>query len=156
MRKVIGFITACLVAYIAAVFFYSQLNLANLPEMGVAVTMAMRWQTLQHDLVHMTTLYLPIFIVAFAIALPVATLLTRRFVYLLKVGYMLAGALALFCVDLGLQQIFGTHLLAVTRTTVGLLSQCLAGALGALAYANIAYGGSNQNNATAYFGSKPA
>ena len=52
-------------------------------------------------------------------------------------GYITGGFVALYVVDFALGQLMGTHPLAVTRTTVGLLSQCLAGGLGGYTFAAI-------------------
>ena len=48
------------------------------------------------------------------------------------IGYMLAGFAGLYTVEYALGNLVasGTHPLHVTMTTVGLLSQCVAGAIG--------------------------
>ena len=133
MVRVIGaFIAAVVVAYVLAVVAYSQLNLASLVEMGIAVDAGVRMQTAWHDLLGMGSLYLPIIAVALLIAFLVARLILRWVPQLRALGYVLAGFVAIFTVDYALGNLVasGTHPLHVTITTVGLLSQCLAGALG--------------------------
>ena len=58
---------------------------------------------------------------------------------LCSLGYVLAGFVAIFTVDWALGNLVasGTHPLAVTRTTVGLLSQCIAGAIGGYVFVRL-------------------
>ena len=59
MRLVFAF-AAVAVTYLVAVLGYTQLNLANLVEMGVIVPSGVRFESAIHDLLGMTSLYLPI------------------------------------------------------------------------------------------------
>ena len=68
LLRTYGFLAAVVATYIVAVIGYSQINLLNLVDMGIAVDFAMRVQTLQHDLVGMLDLFLPIVIVALLLA----------------------------------------------------------------------------------------
>jgi len=54
-------------------------------------------------------------------------------------GYMLGGFAGIYVVDLMLVNVLGSgiHPLSVTRTTVGLLSQCVAGAVGGLVFVRL-------------------
>jgi len=130
MRLIIAFVAAVLATYVIAVLGYTQLNLANLVEMGVSVSPGVRFQSALHDLGGMTGLYLPIISVALLLGFGVTRVVLIWLSELRTVGYILGGFVAIFVVDLALGQLMGTHPLAVTRTSVGLLSQCLAGALG--------------------------
>jgi len=98
--------------------------------MGVSVSPGVRFQSALHDLGGMTGLYLPIISVALLLGFGVTRIVLIWLSELRTVGYILGGFVAIFVVDLALGQLMGTHPLAVTRTSVGLLSQCLAGALG--------------------------
>ncbi len=135
-RVVLGFIAAVAVTYVVAALAYSQLNLANLVELGMPVTGEVRWQAALHDLGGMALLYLPIIAVALLLGFLVAALILRWVPQLRTLGYVSAGFAGIFMVDflLGAVLTGGTHPLAVTRTTIGLLSQCLAGALGGYVY----------------------
>ncbi len=132
MKAVVAYLSAVLAAYVLAVIAYTQLNLANVVEMGLPVDMAVRLEATWHDLLGMTSLYLPIIAVAFLIAFSVTAVILRWVPQLRTLGYLLAGFVGIFTVDYALGAFLtgGTHPLAVTRTTIGLLSQCIAGALG--------------------------
>ena len=129
-KVVLGFLAALVSAYVVAVLGYSQLNLGALVELGMPVTGGVRFDTFLHDLVGMTALYLPILAVALLIGFAVAAVILRWTPHIYTLGYISAGFVAVFVVDFALQAAFGTHPIAVTRTLMGLLSQCLAGALG--------------------------
>ena len=132
MKGVIAFVVAVIVAYVLAVLMYTQINLGNVVEMGLEVTAGDRFAAALHDLVGMLGLYLPIIGVALLIAFGVARVILIWVPQLRTLGYVLAGFVAIYTVDFALGALLtsGTHPLAVTRTTVGLLSQCVAGAIG--------------------------
>ena len=132
MKLVLAYILAVVTAYVAAVLAYTQLNLANVVEMGLPVNLMDRIGAAAHDLIGMASLYLPIIAVALLLAFGFTAIVLRWVPQLRTLGYMLAGFVGIFVVDYALGALLtgGTHPLAVTRTTVGLLSQCVAGALG--------------------------
>ena len=136
-RRIAAYLVAVLVCYLLAVISYSQLNLANLVELGMPVTESVRLSTAQHDLLGMAQLYLPIIAVALLIGILVAGLIVTWVPQLRTIGYMSAGFVAIYMVDYLLSTVVasGTHPLAVTRTVVGLLSQCVAGAVGGYLFA---------------------
>jgi hypothetical protein len=134
---VIAFVAAVLAAYILAVLMYTQLNLANVVEMGLTVTMADRVSAALHDLWSMNLL-LVLLVVAFAIAFAVTHFVLRLLPQLRFIGYILAGALAIYVLDYSLFKVMGDmHVLAVTRTTVGTLAMCLAGAVGGYVFVRL-------------------
>ncbi len=137
MKRIIAFLLAVLAAYIFGVLTYGQLILGNLVEMGMTVDAAVRWTTFWHDLTHMYDLYLPLITVALLLGFLVAALVLRWMPQIRTLGYMSAGFCAIWLMDflLGAVLTGGTHPLVVTRTTVGLISQCLAGGLGGLVFA---------------------
>ena len=137
MRLLFAFLTAVAVTYLVAVLGYTQLNLSNLVEMGVTVSSAVRFEAAIHDLVGMMSLYLPIVAVALLLGFGIARIALIWVSELSTLGYIVGGFVALYVVDFALGQLMGTHPLAVTRTTVGLLSQCLAGGLGGYAFSAI-------------------
>ena len=139
LKNLLAFIVAVVAAYVIAVVFYTQLNLANLVEMGLAVGVGVRFSAALHDLAGMAPLYLPIITVAFLLGFGVAALIIRFVPQLRSLGYVLAGFVAIYTVDFALGNLVasGTHPLAVTRTTVGLLSQCFAGAVGGYVFVRL-------------------
>jgi hypothetical protein len=148
LLRIYGFLAAVVATYIVAVIGYSQINLLNLVDMGIAVDFAMRVQTLQHDLVGMLDLFLPIVIVALLLAFLTGALIIRRVPHLRTVGYVLAGTMAIYAVIVSLGLMMGTNPIAVTRSAGGLLSQVAAGAVGGLVFALVTAKGSAANSAT--------
>ncbi|XOV81487.1 MAG: hypothetical protein ACFHXK_11440 [bacterium] len=137
MKLVLAFVLAVITAYVLAVLAYTQLNLANIVEMGLPVSMTDRIGAAGHDLMGMATLYLPIIAVALLLAFGFTAIVLRWVPQLRTLGYILAGFVGIFAVDFALGALLtgGTHPLAVTRTTIGLLSQCVAGAIGGYVFA---------------------
>ena len=60
MKKVLGFIAALLVTYVAGAIFISQGNIAQLTAHGVSVEMGDRLNAALHDVTNMYDLYLPL------------------------------------------------------------------------------------------------
>jgi hypothetical protein len=137
LLRTYGFLAAVVATYIVAVIGYSQINLLNLVDMGIAVDFALRAQTLQHDLVGMLDLFLPIVIVALLLAFGVAALIISRVPHLRTIGYVLAGTMGIYAVIVSLGLMMGTNPIAVTRSAGGLLSQVAAGAVGGFVFALI-------------------
>ena len=58
LKRILAFVVALLGGYTAAVLAYSQLNLSNLTDMGVSVSLGDRFATFGHDLLSMAPVYL--------------------------------------------------------------------------------------------------
>lgn len=138
MKTAFAFVLAVIVAYGFGTLTYSQLNLANLVEMGVEVDFQARLTTTIHDLTSMYHLYLPLVAISLLLGLLVAGLVLKWVPQLRTLGYVIGGFAAIFVMDflLGALLTGGTHPLVVTRTTVGLITQCMAGALGGWVFAH--------------------
>ena len=147
LLRIYGFLAAVVVTYTVAVIGYSQINLLHLVDMGIAIDLAMRVQTLQHDLVGMLELFLPIVFVALLLAFLIGALIIRRVPHLRTIGYVLAGTMGIYAVIVSLGLMTGTNPIAVTRSAAGLLSQVAAGAVGGLVFALVTAKGSATNNA---------
>ena len=99
MKIVLAYILAVVTAYVAAVLAYTQLNLANVVEMGLPVDMMDRVVAAGHDLIGMASLYLPIIAVALLLAFAFTAIVLRWVPQLRTLGYMLAGFVGIFVVD---------------------------------------------------------
>jgi hypothetical protein len=129
--KVVGaYFIAVLVTFVFGSVFATQFILGNLQDMGMDVTLAVRFSTTLHDLAGLSAIYLPIIAVSFIISLPVAAGVIKFVPNLRLVGYVLAGAVGLVALHLVMKAVLGMTGIAATRTVLGLLSQGLAGALG--------------------------
>ena len=129
--RVIGaYVVAVLVAYLLAATAATQAVLAGLEGIGVTVTLGERIATTGRDLAGMFHAYGLLLAIGFAIALPIAAGFARFLPSWRAAGLVLAGAAAVWLIHLGLNSVFETHLVAATRTTVGLLVQVMAGGVG--------------------------
>ncbi len=138
-RKLMALIFAIIVTYIAAAILLSQLNIAQVIDMGFEVSLIQRLTSAWHDLAGMLDLYLPIIAVALLIAFLFTSLLLLRFINKSAVLFSLAGFVGLMTVHFALNTIFGIAAIAPTRTIIGFLSQGLAGAIGGYVYYRLSY-----------------
>ena len=137
-KVVIAFLLAVLAAELFGVITYGQLNLAALVELGMPVDMGVRWEVMWHDLLSMSQAYLVLLVIALGIAFAIAALIVKKVPQLRYLGFISAGFVALLVLNLGaVEATGGMHPLPVTRTFVGLLSQCLAGAVGGWVFASV-------------------
>ena len=137
LKRILAFVAASLGGYTTAVLAYSQLNLSNLTDLGVAVGLGDRFTTFAYDLLSMTSVYLPIMSVALLVAFLFATLVLRWVPQLRAIAYILAGAVGMLALILFFKFSMGTNPIAVTRTVVGIVSQCLAGAVAGIIYVRL-------------------
>jgi len=137
LKRILAFFVALLGGYTAAVLAYSQLNLSNLTDMGVSVSLGDRFATFGHDLLSMAPVYLLAMFVALLLAFLFATLVLRWVPHLRTLGYVLAGVVGMLTLILFFKILMGTNPIAVTRTVVGFASQCLAGAVAGLIYVRL-------------------
>lgn len=141
-RVILAFLAAVIVTEVAFSVVNTQSVLANLADLGIEIPLGTWFATMAEDVVGMATSVGLLVLVGFAIAFPVAFVVER---FLLRgwalVGYPLAGAVAVFVILLGLQEIFGTHPVAASRTLLGTAALSAAGALGGLTFALLAGAG---------------
>lgn len=133
LRFLFGLLGGAVAAYILANIFNSQfvINAHNVP-----VSFADRFNMTMFDLSNMY-LYLVIILVSFLIAFGIAALLKRFLPKLSTVAYPIAGAAAI-ATALGLMYItFQTVPISGARSTLGFLSQVLAGGVGGWVYGKI-------------------
>ena len=83
-------------------------------------------------------MFLPMVAFALLIAFLGAALLCRYLPRWRLPLYLLAGAVGIVCIHLGLHLAFGITPVAVARSRTGLLAQGAAGALGGLTYLGLA------------------
>ena len=133
--RLISFFLAGLVAYVIAVLFYTQINLSNLTDLGIDISFSDRFGAASHDLLSMTGMYLPIMLVALLVAFSLAAIVIRFLPNLRIQGFVVAGIVGVLALVLFFSSFLGTNPIAVTRSSLGLLSQCGAGGMGGLVYA---------------------
>lgn len=134
MRRVVSFLIAVFVAYVLLAVSYTQLNLANFVEMGIDLSMQTRLQATGADLLGMAPFFLPVTAFALLIGFGFAKIAARFIPQLRTLAFVVSGFVAMFLVDFVTRMPFGTHIIPTTRTTIGLLAFCIAGAVGAYVY----------------------
>ena len=133
--RLISFLLAGLAAYVLAVLLYTQINLSNLTDLGIDISFSDRLGAALHDLLSMTGMYLPIMLVALLVAFSLAAIVIRFLPNLRILGFVVAGTVGVLALVLFFSSFLGTNPIAVTRSSLGLLSQCGAGGIGGLVYA---------------------
>jgi hypothetical protein len=134
VRVIAAYVGAVLVAYLLAATAATQAVLAGLEGLGVTITLGERISTTGRDLAGMFPTFGLLIAVGFAVALPIAAAVARFLPSWRAFGLVTAGAAAVGLIHLGLNSVFETHLVAATRTTVGLLLQVMAGGVGGYAF----------------------
>lgn len=118
-------------AYALGSVFATLTILAKLESMAIPVTMRDRLQAIVHDLIGLATSYLPLLLIAFAVAMPVAVYLGNRLARVRVLIYGLAGASAVLVLHLTMKAVLGVNGIAAVRELPGLALQALAGWFGA-------------------------
>ena len=129
-RAIIAFFPAVFGAYLLASILATQTILARIESMGVPVTLRDRLQASFHDIYGLAASYLPLMLVAYVLALPVAAGIAKYLPRLRVVLYGVAGASALISMHLLIKAILGLNGLAAVRDLNGLLLQGVAGWFG--------------------------
>lgn len=106
----------------------------RLGAMGIEIGFGQRVSMTLVDLAGMAGMFLPIIAFGLLIAFLVTALLCRWLSPWRVPLYALAGATALVCIHVALNQAFGLTPVATARSGIGLLFQGLAGAAGGLVY----------------------
>jgi predicted signal transduction protein with EAL and GGDEF domain len=135
LRVLAAFVAAVLVTYGLEAIAQTQHVMSRLVDMGMPVTFSDRLAATLDDLVGMAPLYMPMLAVGLAIAFGIAAGVMRLAPRWRPVGYPLAGGLAVLVLHVSLTLALGITPIAVARTTLGLTSQALAGAVGGWAFA---------------------
>jgi hypothetical protein len=133
-RRLGAWLLAVAAAYVLAAVTATQHVIAQLSGMGISVTFSERLAMTGRDIVGMAGMFLPMVAFALLIAFMKAALLCRWLSRWRLPLYLLAGAVAVVCIHLGLNLAFGITPVAVARSTGGLLLQALAGTAGGFTY----------------------
>lgn len=124
------FLLAVLVTTLIGTLIQTQINLAALGEIGVAVDTSARLATSGADLLGFTPSFGPIVAVGFLIAFLIAALFARWWPQGKALLYPLAGFVAIITAMLLMAAIFKLTPVAAARSTFGLIALGMSGALG--------------------------
>lgn len=129
------FLLAVLVTTLIGTLIQTQINLAALGSIGVAVDAPTRLATTGADLLGFTPMFGPIVAVGFLIAFLIAALMGRWWPQGKALLYPLAGFAAIITAMLLMAAIFKLTPVAAARSTFGLIALSLSGALGGWTFA---------------------
>jgi len=121
---------AVLGAYVVGSLFATQVILAELQAMAMPITLRDRLHASWHDLLGLSASYLPLMLIAFFVAMPIAVGLSRYLPRGRVIIYGLAGAVAILALHLIMKAVLGLTGIAAVREPSGLALQCLAGWFG--------------------------
>lgn len=138
-RKVVAYLVGVISTYVLGTVLVSQFNIARIVELGHSVSFTERVQTTLHDWAGMLGSYLPLIGIALLIAWLFTGLLLTRFVPRSAWLYALAGLVGVIAIHQIMGMVFGITGIAATRSTIGLLAQGLAGAMGGWLFYRIAF-----------------
>ncbi|MEM7501326.1 MAG: hypothetical protein AAF417_04760 [Pseudomonadota bacterium] len=138
IRRIVTFVGAVLATYIVAVVLASNSVVASVIAMGLPVSLGKRIEVIGHDIAGMAASYLPLIAIGFLLAFLVAGLLARMRPGLRIALYVLAGVVAVFCINVSLKMAFDITPIAASRTTIGLSMQAISGAVGGYLFARFA------------------
>ena len=133
-KKLGIYLLAVCTTYVLASAAATQHVAGRLGAMGIEVGFGQRVAMTLGDLASMAGMFLPIIAFGLLIAFLFTALLCRWFSRWQVPLYVLAGATALLCIHIALNQVLGLTPVAAARSGMGLLFQGLAGAVGGLLY----------------------
>lgn len=129
IRSFGAFLLALLTAYVVGAAAATHAVMSALVQMGMEVSFADRLNATLHDQVGMFGTYAPLLAAALIVGLPVAVLISRFLPAWRRVGYVLAGFVAVIAMHLIMRQVLDLTPVAAARELGGLLLQGFAGAL---------------------------
>lgn len=137
LRLILAFLAAVMVTAALSAIAQTQFNLAALQELGLPMPLAVRLRTTVADLAGFSPLYAGVTAVALGTAFPVAALLARLLPRARAFLFALAGGTGIFTALAIMNQLLGLTVIAAARSSLGLASLILAGALGGLVFARL-------------------
>jgi len=128
------YLSAVAVAYVLAVVTATQSVVSRLEEMGVGISVPLRFSMTLRDVAGMAGMFLPMVAFGLLIAFMTTALVCRYRKQWRLPLYVIGGAVALVCIHLALHLAFGITPVAIARTAGGLMAQAAAGGVGGLVY----------------------
>jgi hypothetical protein len=135
VQRSVAFGLAVVATSVLGAIAHSQFIATAVSRLGHPVPIGDRISWASHDALGMFTTYAPIIVIAFVIAFFVAALVVRRLPHLRNLGYALAGAIAIVVALVVMKQLLDVTGIASARSTLGVVAQAIAGAVGGWVFA---------------------
>lgn len=140
LKRVGAFLAAALATTLLGTLVQTQLNLARLAELGIAVPPGLRLEVTGRDLVGFAPSLGALTLLAFLVAFPVAGLLHRWIARRRTALYALAGAVAITVMLLSMEVALGLVAIAAARGAGGFAALVACGALGGWIFSRLSAG----------------
>ncbi|MFT6991253.1 MAG: putative membrane protein YadS [Paraglaciecola sp.] len=137
LRLCSHFLIAAIFAFVLASVFHSQFVMAELTSVGVNISFNDRLSMSLDDLIGLYPTYGVVIAISLLLGFIVAALLKKRFTTPSSILYFTAGGLSVATALLAMHPILDITFIAGARSTLGFISQCIAGALGGWFYINL-------------------
>jgi len=134
VRWLMAFLLAVVVTAVLGSIIQSQFNLASITALGVSVPVSTRFEVILFDLLSFAPTYGIIAAFALLIALLVAAWPASVFPALKQFWYGLAGFLAIYTALVIMNAMLPVTVIGAARSTAGMMSLSMAGALGGWLY----------------------
>jgi len=134
VRWLMAFLLAVVVTAVLGSIIQSQFNLASITALGLSVPVSTRFEVILFDLLSFAPTYGIIAAFALLIALLVAAWPASVFPALKQFWYGLAGFLAIYTALVIMNAMLPVTVIGAARSTAGMMSLSMAGALGGWLY----------------------
>lgn len=144
IRTLIAFLLAAVAGSVLVSIANTHVVLQALVRAGASIPTGVRLEAIRHDLVGFAPTLFALVLIGFAIAFPVAGLVSRLFgPAWRRLGFTLAGGVAIAAIMLGITALYSYLLdstitpVAASRELPGLLTLCLGGAAAGFLFATL-------------------
>jgi len=134
LRWLLAFVLAVLVAAVAGSVVQTQFNLASIAALGISIPVDVRLEVTAFDLLSFAPTYAIVAAFALLIALLVAAWPASAFPAVGLIWYALAGFLAIYTALVCMNAMLPVTVIGAARSSAGMVSLSLAGALGGWLY----------------------
>jgi hypothetical protein len=128
---------ATIFAFVLASVFHSQFVMAELSSLGVKISFNDRLSMSLDDLIGLYPTYGVVIAISLLLGFSISALLVKRFTIPSSILYFTAGGCSVASALLIMHPILDITFIAGARSTLGFISQCIAGAIGGWLYINI-------------------
>ncbi|WP_293748987.1 hypothetical protein [uncultured Paraglaciecola sp.] len=137
LRLCSHFLIATIFAFVLASLFHSQFVMAELTSVGVTISFVDRLSMSLDDLIGLYPRYGVVIAVSFLVAFCISALLLKRFKFPSSVVYFIGGGFGVATALVAMHPILDITLIAGARSTLGFISQSLAGAMGGWVFSHL-------------------
>jgi uncharacterized membrane protein YadS len=134
LRLCSHFLIATILAFVLASLFHSQFVMAELTSVGVNISFNDRLSMSLDDLIGLYPTYAVVIAISLLLSFIVCALLLKRFTPPSSMLYFTAGGCGVAAALLTMHPILDIIFIAGDRSTLGFISQCIAGAMGGWLY----------------------